>query len=366
MAFSSRFSFWEQKVKDETKPGLKNSKENQSNSDSSMSSRSQSVPSLNPARALLRAKSPEPQQEQRKSPELPRGRPSFRSTESPGAPGRFKSPEPPILNGDSGSKGPEEQSVGPRKVIRRMVQKAQPSEEDESATKPATVTPKPGAVPKVIAKPFFNFKHDTIKKEEKDDITAGLTNLMGRGRSRDPRPRSRIMHVEEKLDDQKQPEGKVEESSASLLAQKDESQLSSPTEALPPSQTSPNTPPVGFIPAPKSSQVLSSPAGLNPKPSPPNPPAKANTFSPPVGFIPPPKTNPLTPPGGFVPPPKVNTLPSPAGFVPAAKASPLSPPPGFIPALKPSSLRKPEVVQLTPTEEAQRRLERIFNVPVIL
>ncbi|XP_072557636.1 unconventional myosin-XVIIIa isoform X11 [Paramormyrops kingsleyae] len=367
MAFSSRFSFWEQKVKDETKPGLKNSKENQSNSDGSMSSRSQSVPSLNPARALLRAKSPEPQQEQRKSPELPRGRPSFRSTEPPGAPGRFKSPEPPILNGDSGSKGtlngPEEQSVGPRKVIRRMVQKAQPSEEDESAAKATAGPPKPGAVPKVIAKPFFNFKHDTINKEEKDDITAGLTNLMGRGRSRDPRPRSRIMLVEEKLGDQKLPEGKDEESLASPPAQKDESPLPSTTEALPPSQTCPHTPPAGYIPAPKSS-VLSSPAGLNPKSSAPNPPAKANTFAPPVGFIPPPKMNPLTPPGGFVPPPKVNTLSPPAGFVPAAKPSPLSPPPGFIPALKPSSLRKPEVVQLTPTEEAQRRMERIFNVPV--
>lgn len=88
------------------------------------------------------------------------------------------------------------------KVVRRVVRKVLPTEEDEitGQTKPsdkASEAAKPAAepvnavpVPTSVSKPpmmsGFSFKHDIIKTEDKDDISRELTSLMVRGRTREP------------------------------------------------------------------------------------------------------------------------------------------------------------------------------------
>ncbi|KAJ7990677.1 hypothetical protein DPEC_G00302880 [Dallia pectoralis] len=203
-----------------------------------MSSRSQSVPCLEPGRGLLRSKSPEPASQHPgfrvKSPLSP----SVQGTVK--VPERFRSPEPPtqatsqrfsstdacrastispvpVQNGDrkqikalnsstvnGGSANSIAKPVGNgfqpeqdnddddqgltrkkvAKVLRRVVRKVPPAEEEH------VQAPEPTSVPKNPKVPMFLFKHDTIKKDEKDDISAGLANLMVRGRTRD-RPRIR-------------------------------------------------------------------------------------------------------------------------------------------------------------------------------
>ncbi|KPP72477.1 hypothetical protein Z043_108517 [Scleropages formosus] len=342
-------------VKEETKAPPKSSKES-SDSDGSMSSRSQSAPSLEPGKALLRTKSPDstqwpPQQGRLKSPSPPRGRTSFRS------------PEPPVLNGDSKSNGlgqaspAEDRGSGPKrvvKVVRRVVRKVLPSEDGE-----ATLTP-PGpeqAANKPIPEPPKTSSAPSM--EEKDDITAGLASLMVRGRSREHKPRSRKeepsdMHEdkEERKDGMeifKSTEESIENGPAAPHTEEKNSSNSSPVVVSPPPKSSSLTPPPGFIPTPKPS-ALSPPPGFIPAPKP-------TTAAPP-------KSNPLSPPSGFVPPLKSKPFSPPPGFIPPPKPSPLSPPPGFIPAPKPMAVKKLEVAQLTPTEEAQRRLERIFTSSV--
>uniref|UniRef100_A0A9J7YSV0 Myosin XVIIIAb n=1 Tax=Cyprinus carpio carpio TaxID=630221 RepID=A0A9J7YSV0_CYPCA len=370
-------------------------------------------------------------------------------SEVPKMPERFKSPEPPqaplspepLLNGESkmnctlkgnvkttaSASQPEltEDLQGGShkkvvKVVRRVVRRVVPDEED-TATTPAAMSPEPpkpslepqkpepASVPKVVKMPVFSFKHDSIKKEERDDISAGLTSLMTRGRTREPRPRIRKDEPLEKED--VKPEGKSLEKEISGPAQdktvpkveasqtpKQEPQTSVSAATLT-TPKSPVSPPAGFIPTPKPNP-LSPPSGFVPTSKPLGfcPTLKPSTVSPPAGFIPASKPSPVTP-AGFVPtapivsPPSApisdpKTLPvfpsstpavpkSAATSVPSApgktntlnppapKTDPFAPPSGFIPNNKQMPMKKPEdSPQMSPTEEAQRRLERIFAAPL--
>ncbi|XP_045559837.1 unconventional myosin-XVIIIa isoform X12 [Salmo salar] len=383
-----------------------------------MSIRSQSVPCLEPGRGLLRTKSPElaktPPGVRVRSPSPPRVRRAVKVPErfkSPVLPiqtpaQRFRSPDPcrdsmispePVLNGNSKPNGSvngsavngssangsanqpdldnDDQSLTRKKVVkvvRRVVRKVLPAEEEDAPapepTKPAPEPPKlvlsqaPTSVPKVPKVPLFSFKHDTIKTEEKDNISAGLASLMVRGRTRD-RPRTRKDGPPEKKQEEvvkrKEKESpKLVDIKSSLkvgLVSKPEDKthvLAAPAKVPPTASTltsvPPKSAPAGFIPASKPSS-LSPPAGFIPasKPSSLSPPAgfipasKPSSLSPPAGFIPASKPSSLSPPAGFIPASKPSSLSPPAGFIPASKPSSLSPPAGFIPASKPSSLSPP-------------------------
>ncbi|XP_065137172.1 unconventional myosin-XVIIIa isoform X4 [Paramisgurnus dabryanus] len=456
MAFSSRFSFWEQKIKEENKP--KSSKEN-SDSDGSLSSRSQSVPCLEPGRGLLRAKSPSPVQDtpaqvqyqphlRVKSPSPNRNRVAAnRNSDVPKMSERFKSPEPPrspwspvpVLNGDSEINGVINGKVKPFvgvsqpeptqdlqggtnnnvvKVVRRVVRRVVPTEEETSTT-PAAMSPEPPkpeplSVPKAMKMPVFSFKHDTIKKEDKDDLSTGLTSLMSRGRTREPRPRFRKDEKEDVKPVEKVSDNSVPACDKTVLKVeanqplKPEEQTSatnvipSKPPLSPPAVSKPNplSPPPGFVPAPKPSgfvstpkrSVLSPPPGFVPAPKPVTPSPTISPFSAP---IPSPKTVPISPSSTpAIPKAAATSAPArsntPNPQVP--KTDPFAPPSGFLPTPKQLALKKPEMKAtvrtapappwraspvnlskpsiptvakkesppLSPTEEAQRRLERIF------
>lgn len=357
------------------------------------------MPSLEPGKALLRTKSPQPTRdppdlvqsqpqlrERLKSPSPNRNRFSVVNTsDQPKLPERFRSPEPPnasqsvehVLNGDSKNNGPlnsniktsnasqleladDSQGISRKKVVkvvRRVVRRVLPAEEDAAATTampsvPQTAveqpkpleTPKPtlAFVPKIMKMPVFSFKHDSIKKEEKDDISAGLASLMSRGRTREPRPRPHREDHMEIQEEKKEDNAEKKEGSETVVTnvKKPEAGETAPklkeniSVSLPPSGPavsspvrSPVAPPVGLVSA-----------------------SKITNQSQPPGFIPPPKPSisaaparvtPAPKPAGFVPAPKPPPLSSPPGFIPAPKTSPLTPPSGFIPkpaeALKPSS-----------------------------
>ncbi|XP_063060919.1 unconventional myosin-XVIIIa isoform X3 [Engraulis encrasicolus] len=399
MAFSSRFSFWEQKVKEETKPPKSS---NSSDSDGSLSSRTQSVPNLEPGKAVLRSKSPPParddlpqtqSKDQLRSPSSTRARPtSFMSTEAPKMPDRFRTAEvakapmssEPLLNGDSKANGAlngppakpvsasepditEEQGLTRKKVVkvvRRVVRKVLPQEEDSSSQpqssathplrrpsaeslvratspepikqlarakspepqKPVAEIPKAAAqtsVPKTVKPPVFSFKHDTIKQEEKDDIASGLASLMGRGRIRDHRPRIRKEEPPEKEEERK--EDKKEERAAAVekvnAKQAEEKAVPKTASAVVPKQEE------------KSAQDTQKETNSGPPSRP--------LFSPVPGFIPTPKPYSLAPPPGFIP--TVKPAPTSSSTAQTSKSTPsLAPsatpasPTGSIPASKPS------------------------------
>ncbi|XP_073674346.1 uncharacterized protein [Garra rufa] len=400
-----------------------------------------SVPSLEPGRGLLRAKSPQPVQDTStdiqsqpqfrrvKSPSPNRDKTATRRfSEVPKMPERFKSPEPPqaplspepFMNGQSKMNGALNGSVkttpsasqpelaedlqgGTRKkvvkVVRRVVRRVVPTEED-MPTSPAAMSPEPplepqkpepASVPKVVKMPVFSFKHDSIKKEERDDISTGLTSLMTRGRTREPRPRIRKDEPHEKESVkplEKEISGPAQDKTVqkvdTIQTPKQEQHISASATTLT-APKSPVSPPAGFIPTPKPNP-LSPPPGFVPTPKP----SKPSTLSPPAGFIPAPK--PMTP-AGLVPtapivspppnpdPKTLPVIPSSTPAVPKAAASsaptasgksntlnppvpktdPFAPPSGFIPTSKQMPMKKPEESPpLSPTEEAQRRLERIF------
>uniref|UniRef100_A0A8C7SUL0 Myosin XVIIIA b n=1 Tax=Oncorhynchus mykiss TaxID=8022 RepID=A0A8C7SUL0_ONCMY len=372
---------------------------------------------------------------------------------------RFRSPDPlrasmispePVLNGNSKSNGSvngsavngsfanvsanqpdldnDDQSLTRKKVVkvvRRVVRKVLPAEEEYAPapepTKPAPEPPKLvlsqvlRSVPKVPKVPLFSFKHDTIKTEEKDNISAGLASLMVRGRTRD-RPRTRKDGPPEKKQEEavkreekespklvdiksspkvgpvSKPEDKTPVLAAPAKVPPTASTLtlvpskSAPAGFIPASKPSSLSPPAGFIPPPKSAS-LSPPDGFVPAPKsaplcPPNgfvPAPKSTPLSPPAGFAPAPKYTAVTPsvitvapksspanhPPCFVPPLKSTHMSSPAGFIPVPKYIPLSPSAGFVPSYKSSPVTPPSAsVPLSPTEEAHRRLERIFTAPV--
>ncbi|XP_053363674.1 unconventional myosin-XVIIIa isoform X2 [Clarias gariepinus] len=439
MAFSSRFSFWEQKVKEENKTAPKSLKES-SDSNGSFSGRSQSVPSLEPAKVLLRTKSPQPARtppgcpqsqpqlrDRFKSPSPTRNRFSFiKSPEPFKIQERFKSPEPcpePVINGDSKTNGsldgnatgsahqPETtedpNGATPRKVvkvIKRVVRSVEPSPAEplkstSEPSKPSTMatipqptpdTPKPmpASVPKVTKRPMFSFKHDSVKKEEKDDISTGLASLMSRGRTRDPRPRP-CKEVSAEKQEQKAEEKTVDNES-SVVTEK-----SAQTPEV--SQSTPSKPEEKTL---ASSPLATSPLAFSPPTSPATSSPVKSPVSPPTGFIPAskrvpvPKTCPMVPFAGFIPKatevPKTHTVsasptsisdPKPASIV--AKPAPVisKVPPGVSPIKSPiNSCPEPlcaspgftptsnqvitkslkESPPPSPTSAAQRRLEQIF------
>ncbi|XP_010771210.1 uncharacterized protein [Notothenia coriiceps] len=255
-------------------------------------------------------------------------------------------------------------------VVRRIVRRVVPAQA-EGQTQPVVSEPARAA-----------FAADLLPKTStrSDDISMGLTSLMGRSRTKEHRPRTRTQDRKEDMKEEAKQEEEekvaVEEKEEKPAVEKtEEATATNPTAPTPASpKVNPLTPPAGFIPAPK-----------------PNP------LAPPVGFIPLPKQNLLTPPPGFIParkpspvPPRQNPLARPPGFVPVHKTDPLAPPAGFIPKPRPVALKKPEVKetsspsvapdgkpspvarpqaqsatneqvpQLTPSEEDHKRVRRIF------
>ncbi|KAG7516385.1 unconventional myosin-XVIIIa-like isoform X3 [Solea senegalensis] len=220
--------------------------------------------------------------------------------------------------------GPDEQqSSGSKKVVRvvrRVVRRVVPAgTEEQNQNQPAVsesarVTVKTAKAPGV----------------DKDDISMGLTSLMGRSRTKEHRPRTRTQ--DRKEEDGKQDEEKEDEEEEKQTVQKAEEVTSKSTST----PSSPN-------PAPPKVNLFTPPAGFIPQPKP-------DPLAPPAGFIPAPRQNLLSPPPGFIParktspgPPKQNTLPRPPGFIPIPKTDPLAPPAGFIPKPRTFGVKKPEV-----------------------
>lgn len=210
-----------------------------------------------------------------------------------------------MLNPDSSR---EEQVSGGKKVVRvvrRVVRRVIPAGTDPQSPPEAAKASESGIK---LAKPG---------NVDKDDISMGLTSLMGRCRTKEHRPRTRTQdHKEEVKEVMKQEEVEnVDKEEAKITAE----------------VTSAN-------PSPAKSNTV---APLAPKP---------DTLAPPAGFIPAPKQSLLTPPPGFIPrrsspvPPKQNPLARPPGFIPVTKTDPLAPPAGFIPKPRPVFVKKPEVL----------------------
>ncbi|XP_040279357.1 unconventional myosin-XVIIIa isoform X6 [Bufo bufo] len=205
MAFSSRFAFWEQKVKDEDKPlakkqngasssqnGASESSENEGEQPLNNPSSPRNLLSQNP----LRAKSPEPRQNLLR----------VKSPERVQVPVRVTSPEA-VQNGDenpastmqraesaksiNSEAGSEESGTKKKvvKVVRKMVRKVIPQEDaggknehaqGQEKIQPRSPIPQAPAVPKAEA------------KKEKDDISVGLTSLMTRGKTKEHKHRFKL------------------------------------------------------------------------------------------------------------------------------------------------------------------------------
>lgn len=239
-------------------------------------------------------------------------------------PASLRVPDPPAEpRSNSNVSGPSQ--------VRRVVSRV------KEEPPPTPVPNKPGSiatsVPKSSKPPSAAF-HD-------DDLSAGLTSLMGRGRTKDHRARSRA--GKEAKESERSPKP-VEETKqevpdntscptpAPLVTKSDtistvacgpalkSDPVKSSSQSVPKVKPDPLAPPPGLIPAPK----------LNP-------------LGPPSGFSPPSKPDPLAPPAGFVPAPKRDPFAPVAGFIPRAKMDPLAPPAGYIPAQRPTAVRKPEV-----------------------
>uniref|UniRef100_A0A667YGT7 Myosin XVIIIAa n=1 Tax=Myripristis murdjan TaxID=586833 RepID=A0A667YGT7_9TELE len=239
------------------------------------------------------------------------------------------------------------------KIVRRVVRRVVPGGMEEQ-NQPATSDSAKGTTVKNAAPKPTKAANSVGSQEDKDDISTGLTSLMGRGRTKEHRPRTRTQDRKEEKDEGKQEEEirKMEEEEKPKEEKTEENTSTSTSTAAPtpvnspPPKSNPLTPPAGFIPAPKS-----------------------DPLAPPAGFIPAPKQNLLTPPPGFIPAtksnstsPKQNPLARPTGFIPVTKTDPLAPPAGFIPKPRPVAVKKLEVPELIPTEEDHKRVKRIFTI----
>ncbi|XP_011481971.1 unconventional myosin-XVIIIa isoform X4 [Oryzias latipes] len=340
MAYKSRFSFWEQKVKVDSKPDIQSD---------SVQPQAASKPGIEAA----------------KSPQL-----AATSAEALNSHAAVGGPDTPGEQESSGSKKVV-------RVVRRVVRRVVPAgteEQNQSTVSMAAADTKPRAA-----------------VEEKDDLSMGLTSLMGRSRTKEHRPRIRTQDRKEDTKEEVKQEGdsgKVEEQEEKPAPDKPEDAKPTATAAAPnptPLKSNLLTPPAGFIPPPKP-DPLAPPAGFIPPP-------KSDPLAPPAGFIPTPKQNPLTPPPGFIPAKKTspvalkqNILTRRPGFIPVPKADPLAPPAGFIPKPHPLFVKKPEVKEtskpssgalapqneqdtgpppakapeLTPSEEDYKRVRKIF------
>ncbi|XP_071316767.1 unconventional myosin-XVIIIa-like isoform X3 [Trachinotus anak] len=335
MAYKSRFSFWEQKVKVENKPD--------SDVDSS-----------------------QPQAVTKPGLDAGSGPQSTASTaEASKTNVTMVGPDPP---------GEEQSSSGKKvvRVVRRVVRRVVPAGTGEQNQPPvpeaAMAVPKPTKAP----------------GEDKDDISMGLTSLMGRSRTKEHRPRTRTQDRKEDVKEevrQEEEKGKVEEEEEKPTVEKTKEAEPTPvptTSASNPAplKSNPLIPPAGFIPPPKP-DPLAPPAGFLPV-------SRQNLLTPPPGFIParksspvPSKQNPLARPPGFIPVPKTDSLAPPAGFIPKPRTFGVKKPevketscPPVAPNGKPSLVSLPQaqsapneqVPQLVPSEEDYKRVKRIFTV----
>nr|XP_019941639.1 PREDICTED: unconventional myosin-XVIIIa-like isoform X2 [Paralichthys olivaceus] len=333
MAYRSRFSFWETKVKVENKP------------DSDVES---SQPQIGTKPGLDTGSGPQ-----------------------------LTAATAEASNNNVTMVGPDEEqsSSGKKvvKVVRRVVRRVVPAGTEGQNQPSAPESTK--AVPKTTK----------AAGVEKDDISMGLTSLMGRSRTKEHRPRTRTQDRKEDVKEevaQEEEKGKVEE------------EVEKPTVEKPKEATEPTSAPTAPAPnlAPPKFNPLTPPAGLIPAPKP-------DPLAPPAGFIPVSRQNLLSPPPGFIParkpspvPPKQTPLPRAPGFIPIAKTDPLAPPAGFIPKPRTVAVKKPEVTEtssppvaptgkpspvalpqaqsapndvkvpeLIPTEQDYKRVRRIFT-----
>ncbi|XP_058267205.1 unconventional myosin-XVIIIa isoform X2 [Hemibagrus wyckioides] len=207
-----------------------------------------------------------------------------------------------------------------RRVVSRVKEEPPPTPVPNKLASTATSVPKSSKAP-------TSASHD-------DDISAGLTSLMGRGRTKDHRARSRAGREAKEIEESPKP---VEETK--------QDNTSPPAPVVTKSDT---TPTMEFDPAPKPDPIKLSTESI--------PKAKPDPLAPPPGLIPASKSTPSAPPPCLSPLPKPDPLaplvvPAPkrdpfapvAGFIPRAKVDPLAPPAGFIPAQRPIAVRKPEV-----------------------
>lgn len=223
------------------------------------------------------------------------------------------------------------------KVVRRVVRKVLPSDECETAASNQQ-SDKASEASRLKAEPVkskpnvmsgFLFKHNAIKTEDRDDISQGLTSLMVRGRTREPRPR--VPRKDERLESDRTDEKKEEK--VEVKEKKQEVQdpsnpilkTSSPGPKAQEVKTTVNR--SGTVTPERSAPTASKPAHSRPMSLPPV-----------VGFIPAPKPTPLCPPSGFVPaskPASAKKLASVSTASPTLagqKPFPISPSPRFIPA----------------------------------
>ncbi|XP_077963548.1 unconventional myosin-XVIIIa isoform X10 [Gasterosteus aculeatus] len=298
MAYKSRFSFWEKKVKVENKPD--------SDGDSSQ-----------PQAAAKSGLDP-----------------------GSGAQSAVSSAEESNRNaamGGSDSPGEEQSSSGKKvvRVVRRVVRNEVPALPVEQNLPAASAAAKAASAAAKAASAADSqyLRTGTAARQDKDDISMGLTSLMGRGKTKEHRPRTRTQERKEdtKKEAMEEEEGKgeVEQEDEKAAVEKNEVVTSVLTAGEPnpaPPKFNPLTPPAGFIPAPKH-----------------------DPLAPPAGFIPLPKQNLMTPPPGFIPARKSsagstqqNPLARPPGFIPVQRTDPLAPPAGFIPKPRLVAVRKPE------------------------
>lgn len=216
----------------------------------------------------------------------------------------------PQFSADMGDAPREEQSTSGKKVVRvvrRVVRRVIPSG-TEQQKQPASDAATAAA------------RSIKASAEDRDDISVGLTSLMGRGRTKEHRPRTRTEYRKDDVKEEVMREENQEEAEEE--------------KGMPAVETTEEPAAV----APQSKTV-----------SPPLP--KADPLAPPPGFIPVPKQNLLTAPPRFIParkaspsPSKHNPLARPPGFIPITRTDLQAPPPGFIPKPRPFSVKKPEVL----------------------
>lgn len=289
-----------------------------------LSNHAKSVPALDAGRGLFRAKSPLPAAARVRSPSPPKIRSPVK------VPERFKSPEPPptragLVQNPQPTPAPrseEEQSAAADasaadgdlpgtdarrkmvKVVRRVVRKVLPLEKSEAGAAVAMPTqasvPSPGSRPAPGAA-SFSFKHESIRTE--DEVLPGLTSLMARGRTREPRPRPHRDQRQDKLELER-----MREKRADLEEEKEERHALQPSGPVTPE-----------VPPPAATPTRSRPTSL---------PAV-------VGFLPPAKPATLAPPPGFIPAPKPATrklAPPPQEPAPTSLPRPIQTPPPSSPA----------------------------------
>lgn len=365
-------------------------------------SRAKSVPALDPGRGLFRTKSPvsvsaqstarvrsPSPQKIRTSPQVPE---RFKSPEPQlKTVARFKSPErlqdPPspepgsdsqqglngtfcksLVNGSTNGNGfpastcsssmdnVDDPGVSHKKgvkVVHRVVRKVLPTEEQEE-TGPTHKLPNASAgAPslKAHAMSGFSFKHDIIKTDSRDDFTRGLTNMMVRGRTREPRPRGHKDERAEKVE----PEKKDENDRNVELEEKKEQKEIKPSQLSQDMNQSPTNSGVVLkevtsVAVPKASSRFTRPL--------------PQSLSPALGFVPVPKPAPFTPrpvvrtaltrspttppsqkpSSGFTPDP---IPPSPAV---GTSSGPVSPSPGLL---------------VQPADVSQNKVESVLNLSLV-